>query len=312
MTPTAWVLNLHPDTLSPLAHWDALPIFDALADVGVDVVEAAAWERDQPPACVVIPGAAHAGEEDDVADLVWDACGGHAPLLVVSDEASLFKWDRLEVWDARWWVTTPRQSVHGTMAEDCVHLPRFFGEGPGPEPVGGWPTAPKTIEVSFAGQVTHQRRREAVAAIRALPEQWSTEIVETDGFMRGLPRDAYLSELARSKIVVCPSGATTADSFRVYEAIECGAVPIVESRTPDGKSHGVWDLMYGPLSSGSPVYTAGDVTPFPIVEEWTALEHWVDLLVGGDRWETVAPECQAWWAEQKANLRVWLREDFGL
>lgn len=311
MNPTAWFLNLHPDTVSHLSHWDVQHLLAAMADVGVDVYEGPAWPHDEPPACVAIAGQHHASPEDvERLDHLLDPWRYVDDLVVIvtSDEASLFPWWEIDDLCFRWWISTPRRGPHGTMPP---HF-RFFGEGPGPVPDDGWPIARKDLDVSFLGQVTTNRRREAVAALRALPDRWTVEVVETSGFMQGLPRDAYLRHLSRSRVVVCPAGAQTADSFRLYEAIECGAVPIVESRTPDGYAHGVWDLMYGPLTASSPTWTLGDVVPFPIVGDWSALEHWVSLLLDDGRWEQVAAECQRWWWERKADLRRWLREDLRL
>jgi hypothetical protein len=90
--------------------------------------------------------------------------------------------------------------------------------------------------------------------------------------------------MRRAQLVPCPSGPNTADSFRLYEALEAGAVPVVDVGPMRGDYRvGYWDEAF---------YTP---RPFP------ALSHW-----SGFRTITYTPElrvrCEAWWQLEKRNL----------
>ncbi len=311
MNPTAFVLNLHMDEgIDVTKHWDCLHLFDAMADVGVDVYQGPSWPFPRPPACVVIAGQHHTSA-DDVrriqAAVTYYGLGDlskRLPVIVTSDEGSVFPWSEVHNSNVQWWISTPRKGPHGTMPEGT----RFFGEGPGPVPANGWPSSTnRPIDLSFRGQATHPRRHECVQALRDLRltrKDLRVEVTATDGFMQGGPRDAYLTDLALSKIVCCPSGPVTADSFRLYEAIECGALPIIERRSGDGQDHGVWDLMY----------PHGDRRiPCPIIGDWRDVHHIVDEYANDPaRLAAKVDQCQLWWQERKADLRDWLRVDLGL
>jgi hypothetical protein len=153
-----------------------------------------------------------------------------------------------------------------------------------------WPH--KTTNWMFAGQVTHHRRQEAVAAMRA--HITDGLIYETPGFTQGWPRDQYFDETRKAKIVLCPSGPQHPDAFRIYEALECGAVPIIDSRSPAG----VRDPW------GRTFHT---VPPFPIIKDkWKEIRELVPGLLAD--W----PDCQhqafSWWQQEKRAF-VWQIHD---
>lgn len=180
-------------------------------------------------------------------------------IIATSDESSTFPWAEFRKPDnCKLWVMTPRPELvypKGT---------RFIGEG--------CPVLPpdslklRSIDVMFRGQSNHVRRRAAVNALRMLPDKWTTECHVTKGFSLGLPQDEYLLALTTAKIVICPSGARTQDSFRVFEALEAGCIPIVDGLRADGGGRGYWDMIeMGHL--------------FPILEDWSSLRfHVQDIL----------------------------------
>lgn len=99
---------------------------------------------------------------------------------------------------------------------------------------------------SFVGQLQNPFRLACVDVLSRLP----------DGFMRivegfggqgesGMDYQEYLDIMCNSKYVICPSGSMVVDSFRVYEAIECGAIPITEPRCPrDPEGYNWWNDVY--------------------------------------------------------------------
>ena len=69
-----------------------------------------------------------------------------------------------------------------------------------------------------------------------------------DGFGgqgNGIEYQQYLDICCQSRFVICPSGSMTADTFRVYEAMECGAIPIADRRSPrDEPGFNYWIECY--------------------------------------------------------------------
>lgn len=240
------------------------------------------------PSVVLVPGQHHATRHD-YAQLNADlARMPRAVVVVYGDEASLFDWRHITHPDLRWWVMTPRHTLHAGMPAGT----RFIGEGAGPP--FAVPPVEKDLDVFFAGQITHPRRQELADTLRPLTSA-TVVLEETPGFMQGRPRAGYLSQLARAKVAPCPSGIGTVDSFRLWESVRLGCVPVVEHRTPDGKDHGMWHLCY-----------PGGV-PFPVVMSWSELPGLLpDLLA---EHETIARRCQDWWLRQRQQYAGWLAED---
>ena len=85
--------------------------------------------------------------------------------------------------------------------------------------------------VSFAGNIHHEYRRNFVKTFADVePNQFHLTF---DGFdsVKGLDINSYRSLMNKSKYVLCPIGHCNIDCFRVYEALEAGAIPITLSIT---------------------------------------------------------------------------------
>jgi hypothetical protein len=81
------------------------------------------------------------------------------------------------------------------------------------------PDVPRDIEIyaNFTQATNDDKRRACIAAYAGNPRvTWRS----------GLPVPEYYADLCRSKFVLCPEG-TGIDTHRVYEAILCGATPVV-------------------------------------------------------------------------------------
>ena len=50
----------------------------------------------------------------------------------------------------------------------------------------------------------------------------------TDGFSQGLDTDEYFELLNNSKLCLCPQGAHSPETFRLFEALSVGTIPIVD------------------------------------------------------------------------------------
>lgn len=137
-------------------------------------------------------------------------------------------------------------------------------------PIGYAPDPPKpaakTISYLFAGQVNTQDRRDLIRAMEYL----DGEVLPSPGFSQGLKKAAYNLLISEAKIVPCPGGYHSPDSFRLYEALEAGCTPVVNDRK-------FFTKVFGEF-------------PFPCVDDWQELADikYVDY--------------SDWWHDYKAKL----------
>lgn len=209
-------------------------------------------------------------------------------LLIVGDEESLFPWERLEHPRMKMWLQTPRPD-----------LPDFPGRL---IPLGYKEECPsvlaecseerlhKPLTWFFSGQITHERRQECALVARRLPEGL---LNETEGFTQGYEYPDYMRHMAEAKVAFAPSGPATPDTFRLYEALEAGCVPIVDANSP-GKPHGYWKRLFGDA-------------PFPVAESWGDASQYIAWVMSD--WPVKANEVFAWWQDYKRQLAYALVED---
>jgi hypothetical protein len=95
------------------------------------------------------------------------------------------------------------------------------------------PSANRDIEIysNFSAGTNVVARAECLKAFEGDPR-----VVRKDPIGRGQPE--YYEDMCRSKFVLCPVG-TGMDTHRIYEALACGATPVV--------LHSVLDTLYAKL-----------------------------------------------------------------
>lgn len=216
-------------------------------------------------------------------------------LILCGDEEGKFPWKDIKHPNIRFWVQMP----HPIHYADMDTFGFFFGNGWGaatPELIqAGRDLAPeKDIAWSFSGQVTNSRRKQAANGLAKLAARLPGRFTATKGFAQGQSPAAYAAELARSWIVPCPSGPESVDTFRVYEALEAGAIPMVDELTPAGLS-GYWSFAYGPN------------VPLPSIADWENAGGVAEML---HRFKFIwSATCSAWWQERKSTMVWQLEED---
>jgi hypothetical protein len=100
-----------------------------------------------------------------------------------------------------------------------------------------------------------------------------------------LSTEDYRRILEQSVFAPCPAGAANLESYRVYEALEAGCIPIVMRRP----GYGYFDrLLPG--------------HPMPVISDWAQAPGRVKALVESGDCETLRQACQAWWTSYKARL----------
>lgn len=248
-------------------------------------------EVENDGAIVIIPAAYHANEIDkineDISKLRW------CLFIVAGDENGFFPSDKLKHPNMKVWLMTPHPE------KDLHNIDRFIGEGPAPDAYefiqqNAREAEKRFYNFSFSGQVTHERRTDCALALEKLPNGF---LNKTAGFTQGLNHQQYYELMANSKVIPCPSGPGTPDSFRFFEALEAGCVPIADSRTPrDSEPTRYWNLLFG------------ENLPFPVIDSWEAqakdmIQYHVDV------WPKTANEIFAWWQGYKRNFVLGLEDD---
>lgn len=244
-------------------------------------------------AVVVFPAGIHRNDHDrlnvDLARFPW------VLLILTADEGSLFETKHLHHPNLITWVMTPRPGRHyppGT---------RFLGHGyrsTTPATLATLrrcaPGAGNPVDVYFAGQVNHPRRDAMIAGAKQLADHLDVELIASPGFAQGLPAREYLGGLAATRIALAPSGPVTPDSFRLYEALEAGVVPIADGICPDYDTPGYWELVL-------PGH------PFPVVDDWAQLGDVTNSVL--QDWQHTRNRIWSWWQGHKRAIAYWLVDD---
>ena len=103
---------------------------------------------------------------------------------------------------------------------------------------------------------------------------------------------AYLAMLADCMFVPCPMGNTTLDTMRPYEALECGAIPIVPRR-----------LLINYFSQLMPNH------PLPTFLRWSEARLFAETLSRDkERIDYLQETINRWWISYKATLRKKIAE----
>lgn len=177
-------------------------------------------------------------------------------LFITANEEGTF--DPKQIWHPRMrmWIQTPTRAQRqwASCGIPWGWTPGFDGTRwlerlPGYEAT----EADRMLKFSFVGQLTHQRRNQCIDVAKKLPSVDSC-LLTSHSFGAGLPRHLYFELLMNSKVVLCPSGPQTADTFRVWEALEAGALPIVDNYNyRDQGDDDYWDYILGPNHPFKPI-----------------------------------------------------------
>ena len=259
------------EALEPGNQWDQTFICDLLAEVdhsGVHVL--------------IIPGRYWFDKIDEVNNRLQDK--PNVLVVITGDEEALLDTSQLEHPNMKIWVQSPHENN-----------PRFADQY---FPIGYTPVTrlkidepEKTLNWFFAGQDTHSRRHKCVAS---LANANKGKLVRTKGFTQGIPQEEYLDFMRQAITVPCPSGAVIPDSFRLYEALEAGCVPIADSEDPQGSSRNYWRFLFDQ-----------DDLPFPI-SDWDNTKDLIEHFDGA--YPLRNNFCFAWWQQYKYRLKRQLQK----
>jgi hypothetical protein len=208
-------------------------------------------------------------------------------LMLTGDEESAFPVEKIEHDNIEIWVMSPRPERHkdyhplgtGYASHMRAALP---------------PVAPKKrIDWFFSGQITHDRRK----ALAEKAEQMLIHIPghgefnKSEGFTQGLPPETYAYKMAEAKVAPCPSGPETPDSFRLFEALEAGAIPIADAQPPrEDFPDDYWNWFFG------------EEPPFPILRHYDHLQGYVEDML--ELYPVKNNQVFAWWQSKKRQMAL--------
>lgn len=243
-------------------------------------------------AIVVIPAEYNAKHVDKInlalARLPW------CVLILASDEAGLFPIELLDMTNVTsLWVMTPHFEKH-VYPPNTNFLPEFYPQD-ARECIAKfkWQGFRRERLCSFSGQITHERRYKLAEWM----EREGHFINKTPGFTQGLSRDDYYQLLVHTETTPAPSGPVTPDSFRAFEALESGGIPILDlycPSKPEQDCSRYWDSVLG---QDHPV-PVGAWTPYcdQIVED------------NHDNWPLSSNLVFSWWQMYKREVRYRILE----
>jgi len=139
---------------------------------------------------------------------------------------------------------------------------------------------------SFAGQITKKPTRKAmITVMQRIPKNYVHETF-TFGDANSLSVDRYQNMLLDTIFAPCPTGWWNLDSFRVYEALECGCIPIVERKPLD-----YFGLYFGKH-------------PFLVVDSWDQAPGLINALLSDPaQVEAYRTSCHRWWLDYKDKVK---------
>lgn len=256
-------------------YYDHALITDLLSDPMFTKLE----ENDE--GCIVIlPGAYQADKIKEInkylSKFLW------VVLIVTSDEESKFPVEKIKHDNIKIYVQYPRQGRHDKYGK--------FPLGYTTETRKHLYNTEKYVDFFFSGQITHKRREDCVKAIE---NKEGGQIIKTEGFAQGLKQPAYMLTMCQAKVIPAPTGPESADTFRVYEALEAGAIPIADNVSMSGTGD-YWAYLLGGF-------------PFPTINDYSDLPGYIDDQLKD--FQTKANKIQAWWIKFKRDLKYRLIED---
>lgn len=203
----------------------------------------------------------------------------------VGDEATAFPYTTLTHSNSRRWIQAPLPTTKADR-----YLVQGYPAHTQRREVGG-----RDVDFFFSGQDTHERRHACIAAIKDCKTRGLVgSVVGTAGFGQGMLHEDFCKWMSRAKMAPCPAGPSTPDTFRVYEALECGAIPILDAVSLRPETRGVWPLLLGDH-------------PLPIIDDWSTLPDVMAQWLDG--WELKQRWISLWWRAYKNSFASWLAYD---
>lgn len=155
---------------------------------------------------------------------------------------------------------------------------------------------------TFAGNIRHRQveRIHAIACFAdVLPHKVVEETSEVFGEqVTGLSTHAYRDLLLQTKFALCPVGHINLDTFRLYEALEAGCIPVATKKTQfQNWTPSYWVQLFG-------VKDENDL-PFVLGDTWQDCKLQVANLVCDEAaYKTMQMKALTFWLQYKSKLKA--------
>lgn len=207
-------------------------------------------------------------------------------LILTGDEEASFPIEKIDHPNIKIWVMDPRRKN-----KDVGRLPN--GYPPQAHLIKDMDGSKRDKDWFFAGQVTHKRRVQCAKELKKLE---AGDLVETESFTAGLPHEEYYERMTNAKICPCPSGPETPDTFRLYEALEAGCIPIADEQTPqENFKRGYFTFLFE------------EEPPFPVIRNYESLVGYVQEALMD--WKNLSNKTMAWWIKYKRKITYKMADD---
>ena len=205
-------------------------------------------------------------------------------LFVTADERGLFKADRIAHHNIDIWIQSPYLNKHSQFNKMPIGCPSHMKDNL-PEYTG------KKNDVFFSGQITHDRRKQLAEAMPSIPNALFNP---TPGFTQGYEPKEYFKHIIESRIIPCPAGTSTVDSFRFYEALEMLAIPIGDLRNSSNEKQDYWNFVFE------------QEVPMPKSSNWFLLDVQVKELLSD--YPANMHRVVSWWIKYKRDFAYKIME----
>lgn len=148
------------------------------------------------------------------------------------------------------------------------------------------PASRRPLAWCFLGNL-NAARAEMIAEFRRL-EPHRLHVYRIRGFGRPVERAEYRSILRSSMFVPCPMGNVMLETWRLYEALEAGAIPLLSRR---------------PLMPYHDLVMPGH--PIPAFASWSKARRYAESLIAEpDALDALQARIGDWWKAYKATLQA--------
>ena len=171
---------------------------------------------------------------------------------------------------------------------------RLFPIGPRREFFGFQPfklSSTRKFPWSFMGTLWHSSQRFYASSLflKHLPQGL---FYGGDRFGSGIPLLDYKNLLLDSVFSLCPEGDRHFDTFRLYESLQMGCLPLVVERNKQAS------------------FTLGENFPLPIFHDWMSALHFVrTVFANGPMLDTLQLQVLRWWLNYKSFLSCRICDD---
>lgn len=155
----------------------------------------------------------------------------------------------------------------------------------------------------FAG-TPHGNRKEMIELFTDISGS-KTHYCSGFGARDGLTTQAYAELLNDAKFALCPPGQDSMDSFRIYEALEAGCIPITLSNSGQLQVRpSYWHAIFSGV--------AGNELPFIVGDSWGQCLAKTKIAIEKNQLDDLQAQCKKLWEQAKDMWKNKLQEKIEL